>query len=241
VEAEIRRCVPDLGVVVAFGQFLPKRIRELPAKGYLINGHASLLPRHRGAAPIQHAILAGDRVTGVSIMRIERVMDAGPVALMRETAIGPEENAGDLAARVASLTAEAVAEVVDRIAEGTVTWTRQDDAAATMAPKIERAETALDWSEATEMLLRRVRALAPTPGAFTLHEGEWLRILAARAATGSVGAAPGTVRRDDDTSLRIATGDGWLTPLRLQRAGGKALETAEFLRGRSIPDGTTLG
>jgi methionyl-tRNA formyltransferase len=241
VEAEIRRCAPDLGVVVAFGQFLPKRIRELPGEGYLINGHASLLPRHRGAAPIQHAILAGDRVTGVSIMRIERVMDAGPVALMRETAIGPDENAGELATRVAILTAEAVAEVVDRIAEGTVTWTPQDDAAATMAPKIERAETALDWSEATEMLLRRVRALAPTPGAFTLYEGESLRILAARAATGSFVPAPGTVRRDDDIPLRIATGDGWLAPLRLQRAGGKALETPEFLRGRSIPDGTTLG
>jgi len=113
VEAEIRRCAPDLGAVVAFGQFLPKRIRELPAKGYLINGHASLLPRHRGAAPIQRAILAGDSVTGVSIMRIEREMDAGPVALTRETAIGPDENAGELATRVASLTAEALAEAVE--------------------------------------------------------------------------------------------------------------------------------
>jgi methionyl-tRNA formyltransferase len=241
VAAEIGRCAPDLGVVVAFGQFLPKRIRELPAKGYLINGHASLLPRHRGAAPIQRAILAGDRVTGVSIMRVEREMDAGPVALTREITIGPGENAGELAARVASLTAEAVAEAVDRIAEGTVTWTRQDDAAATLAPKIERAEAALDWSEAAEMLLRRVRALAPTPGAFTLHEGEPLRILSARTAPGPVGASPGSVRRDDDTSLRIATGDGWLIPLLLQRAGGKTLETADFLRGRPIPDGTTLG
>ena len=239
--AEIRRHAPDLGAVVAFGQFLPKRIRELPAKGYLINGHASLLPRHRGAAPIQRAILAGDSVTGVSIMRIEREMDAGPVALTRETAIGPDENAGELATRVASLTAEALAEAVDRIADENVSWTPQDDAAATMAPKIERAEAALDWSEAAEMLLRRVRALAPTPGAFTLHEGEPLRILSARTLPGPVGATPGSVRRDDDTSLRIATGDGWLIPLRLQRAGGKALETADFLRGRPIPDGTTLG
>jgi methionyl-tRNA formyltransferase len=227
--------------VVAFGQFLPKRIRELPAKGYLINGHASLLPRHRGAAPIQHAILAGDRVTGVSIMRIEREMDAGPVALMREIAIGPEENAGELAARVAPLTAEALAEVVDRIADDEVVWTPQDDAAATMAPKIEREEAALDWSEAAETLLRRVRALAPTPGAFTLYEGEPLRVLSARALPGPTGATPGSVRRDEETSLGIATGDGWLIPLRLQRAGGKALETADFLRGRPIPDGTTLG
>jgi methionyl-tRNA formyltransferase len=241
VEAEIRRWAPDLGAVVAFGQFLPKRIRELPAKGYLINGHASLLPRHRGAAPIQHAILAGDSVTGVSIMRIEREMDAGPVALMREIAIGSEENAGELAARVAPLTAEALAEAVDRIADDNVTWTPQDDAAATLAPKIERAEAALDWSESAEMLLRRVRALAPTPGAFTLYEGEPLRILSANALPGPANATPGSVRRDDETSLRIATCDGWLIPLRLQRAGGKALGAADFLRGRPIPDGTTLG
>ena len=241
VEAELRRCAPDLGVVAAFGQFLPKRIRELPAKGYLINGHASLLPRHRGAAPIQRAILAGDSVTGVSIMRIEREMDAGPVALTRETAIGPDENAGELATRVASLTAEALAEAVDRIADENVSWTPQDGAAATMAPKIERAEAALDWSEAAEMLLRRVRALAPTPGAFTLLEREPLRILSAHALPGPVTATPGSVRRDDETSLQVATCDGWLIPLRLQRAGGKALETADFLRGRPIPDGITLG
>jgi methionyl-tRNA formyltransferase len=241
VEAEIRRYEPDLGAVVAFGQFLPRRIRELPALGYLINGHASLLPRHRGAAPIQRAILAGDRVTGVSIMRVEREMDAGPVALAREIAIGIDENAGELAARVCSLTAEALAETVDRIAADDVTWTPQDDAAATLAPKIERAEAVLDWSEAAETLLRRVRALAPAPGAFTLFEGQPLRILAARALPGPVGDAPGSVRRDDASSLRIATGDGWLVPLRLQRAGARALETADFLRGRPIPDGTTLG
>jgi methionyl-tRNA formyltransferase len=241
VDAEIRHYAPDLGAVVAFGQFLPKRIRELPTKGFLINGHASLLPRHRGAAPVQRAILAGDRETGVSIMRIEREMDAGPVALAHATPIGPEENAGELAARLAPLTAEAIARVVDQIAEGSVTWTPQDEAVATSAPKIEHAEGLLDWAESAEALVRRVRALAPAPGAFTLHLGEPLRILAARAAPGDHIPPPGTVQRDVDAPLRIATGDGWLVPLRLQRAGRKALDTADFLHGRTIPDGTTLG
>jgi len=240
VEA-LRERAPDLGVVVAFGQFLPRRIRELPRLGYLINGHASLLPRHRGAAPVQRAILAGDATTGVSIMRVEREMDAGAVALTRELPIGPDEDAGSLATRLAAVTADALAEVVDAIAEGRVQWTPQDDAAATLAPKLERAECRLDWSEPAARLVRRIRALAPSPGAFALHEGQPLRILAARAEAGRVGLPPGTVDLSDDGALRIATGDGWLRPLRLQRAGGRALAAAEFLRGRPMPRGTVLG
>jgi methionyl-tRNA formyltransferase len=116
VERELREQRPDLGVVVAFGQFVPRRIRELPALGYCINGHASLLPRWRGAAPVAHAILAGDAVTGVSVMRVEREMDAGPVALQREIPIRPEENAGELAARLAGLGAELVDQVIEAIA-----------------------------------------------------------------------------------------------------------------------------
>jgi len=230
----------DLGVVVAFGQFLPRQIRELPARGYLVNGHASLLPRHRGAAPIQRAILAGDRKTGVSVMRVEREMDAGPVALQREFAIGPDEDAGELSARIAELTAAALSDALDQIATDCVTWTPQDDSLATYAPKIERADAALDWSESAQMLARRVRAFAPTPGAFCSLEGEPLRILAARTEAGASLPPPGSVARDDSRSLRIATGSGWLIPLRLQRAGGKAIDTAAFLRGRPIPDGTRL-
>jgi len=143
VEAELRRLAPDLGVVVAFGQFLPRRIRELPRLGYLINAHASLLPKHRGAAPIQRAILAGDARTGVSVMRVEREMDAGPVALVREIEIGPEETGGALAERIAALSAEAVAEVIEQIAQGRVRWTPQPAAGATLAPKLSAADAAL--------------------------------------------------------------------------------------------------
>jgi methionyl-tRNA formyltransferase len=248
VERELRASAPDLGVVVAFGQFLPRRIRELPRLGYLVNGHASLLPRWRGAAPIARAILAGDVRTGISVMRVEREMDAGPVALRVETEIGPDEDAGSLEARLAALCAEAVARAVDEIAGGRATWTGQDHAAATFAPKLEPGEARLDWREPAEALARRVRAFAPSPGAWTTLAGERLRLLAARAEPGPVADVPGTVRRRPDPAapargptLRIATGDGWLVPTRVQRAGGRAMDAAAWLRGRDLPDGAMLG
>jgi len=241
VETELRRLAPDLGVVVAFGQFLPKRIRELPRLGYLINAHASLLPKHRGAAPIQHAILAGDCRTGVSVMRVDREMDAGPLALVRELEIGPEETAAELAQRIAALSAVAVAEVVERIAQGRVRWTPQPAEGVTLAPKLVQADAWLDFREGAAVLVRRVRALAPSPGASTRIDEGRLCILAARAQVGPVDADPGTLRRGSDPLLRIATGDGWLVPLVVQRAGGRALAIDAFLRGRPLRDGQKLG
>jgi methionyl-tRNA formyltransferase len=238
--AELAATAPDLGVVVAFGQFLPKRVRELPRLGYLLNAHASLLPKLRGAAPIARAILAGERETGISVMRVEREMDAGAVALVRRTPIGPDETAGELGERLAALAADAIAEAVERASAGTLAWTPQDAAAATLAPKLERADCALDFREPAAALVRRVRALAPEPGAATELDGEPLRVLAARARPGPADAPPGSVRIADG-ALRIATGDGWLEPLVLQRAGKRALPVAEFLRGRPIPDGARLG
>lgn len=232
---------PDLGVVVAFGQFIPRPVRELPRLGYLINAHASLLPRHRGAAPIQHAILAGDAKTGISVMRVDREMDAGPVALVHETEIAGDEDAGSLARRLGAIAADAIAEAVDAIAAGRVAWREQDAARATLAPKIARDDARLDFREDAAGLVRRVRALAPAPGAVTELAGEPIRILAARCEPGPVADAPGTVRRDADGGLRVATGSGWLVPLRVQRAGGRAMDLDAFLRGRDVPDGTRLG
>jgi len=232
--------LPDLGVVVAFGQFLPKRIRELPSLGYLINGHASLLPRHRGAAPIAHALLAGDEETGVSVMRVEREMDAGPVALERRTKIGPDEDCGGLTERISLLTAEAIDEGLDRIAEDRVAWAEQDPTHATLAPKIERRDARLDWSEDASALVQRIRAMAPRPGAFSEWNGEPLRILAARVEAGAGAEAPGTVVIVEEEP-RIATGKGWLCPLLLQRPGGKVLAVNEFQRGRGLESGTRLG
>ncbi len=241
IEAALRDTAPELGVVVAFGQFIPKRIRELPRLGYCINGHASLLPRWRGAAPIARAILAGDEVTGVSVMRVEKEMDAGAVALQRELAIGPGESAGELTTRMAALTAELVTEAVEKIEAVEIDWTDQDPAGVTEAPKLERDDARIDWNEPADALVRRVRAMAPNPGAFSKLEGEALRILACTRENGPTDAAAGTVRNKPGLPLAIATGDGWLVPSVIQRAGGKAMKIDAFLRGRAVPDGVLLG
>lgn len=241
VLAEFRACKPDLGVVVAFGQFLPKRIRDAAALGYLINGHASLLPRYRGAAPISRCVLDGATVTGVSAMRVDKEMDAGPVALQRELEIGEHENAGNLSERLSKLTADTLEEVIEQIAENRVSWVPQDTTRATFAPKIRRSDAQLIWTESAEALCRRVRAMAPSPGAFTNFEGESLQILDARSDQSPADLAPGTVCVGPARELRIATGDGWMLPRILQRPGKRALDVETFVRGRPIPDGILLG
>ena len=229
---------------MAFGQFIPKKVRELPRCGYLINAHASLLPKYRGAGPIAHAILNGEHETGISVMKIEREMDAGDVTLVQRTPIGPDENTAELTERLGTIAAEAIAEALGEIAAGRATWTEQRHDEATLAPKLEREDAVLDWNEPAEALANRVRALAPKPGAVTSLAGEALRILAGRAEPGLCDDPPGTLRRggdDEADAIRIATGKGWLNVTRLQRAGGKPLATADFLRGRDLPDGTRLG
>jgi len=242
VVGELARWKPDLGIVAAFGQFLPKRVRELPALGYLINAHASLLPRHRGAAPIAWAILAGDPVTGISVMRVEREMDAGPVALALETPIGDDESCGELTGRLALLAADAIERAVEQIARDEVRWTPQDPSRATTAPKLERSDARLDFRDTAAALARRVRALSPRPGAYSVLGDEPLRILAARVLDEPVDREPGCVRTAGGAlPLRVATAAGWLAPTRVQRAGGVAMEVAAFLRGRPVEDGTRLG
>jgi methionyl-tRNA formyltransferase len=239
VAAALAHVAPDLGVVVAFGQFLPKRIRELPRLGYLVNAHASLLPRHRGAAPIAHAILAGDAETGVSIMRVEREMDGGAVCLTKRIAIAPDETRGELEERLAVLAAEAVAEALEAIAAGRAHFEPQDEALASFAPKLGPADAGLDFAQPAAALARRVRALAPRPGAAAQLGGERLRILGARAEPGPTDRPPGTIARCGE-AIRVATGDGWLAPLRVQRPGGRVLAAADWLRGTDLPDGARL-
>jgi methionyl-tRNA formyltransferase len=162
-------------------------------------------------------------------------MDAGPVALVRRSPIEPDDDCGTLSERLATLAAEAVVEALDRAAAGTLAFEEQDAAAASFAPKLERADQQLDLREPADALVRRVRALAPRPGAVVELDGEPLRILRARSRHEPVDAAPGSARRADG-ELRIATGDGWLEPLILQRAGKRPLTVAEFLRGHSVSD-----
>jgi len=252
---------PDVGVVVAFGQFIPKPVRELPSRGYLINAHASLLPKYRGAAPIARAIADGERETGISVMRIEKEMDAGPVALVERTPIGAQENAAELSARLGDLAAQAIERALDQIARGKIQWTEQDAARATFAEKLQKSDALLDLRQGARSLVCRIHAMSPKPGgSVTLldpagraagdasraegsSEGSLLKITRATASPFEAGALPepGTIDRSGgpagDVPLRIASGDGWLTPLVLQRPGGKALPVADFLRGFEIaPD-----
>ena len=238
--AWMRAREPELGIVVAFGQFIPKRVRELPAQG-LINAHASLLPRHRGAAPIAWAILCGDAKTGISVMRVEKEMDAGDVCRACETPIGPDETAGELESRLAELAAEALLAAVDEIAAGSARFEPQDHAAATTAPKLDREFARLDWTKPRDEVLRRIRAATPRPGCdlHLVRSGRRLRVLAAGAAeapSAAWSASPGAVDASGDR-LRIRALDGWVEVLRLMRPGRSPLGAAEYLRGARVPGG----
>jgi methionyl-tRNA formyltransferase len=229
---------PDLGCVVAFGQFIPRSVRELPPLG-LINAHASLLPRFRGAAPVQHAILEGDAETGVTIIRIEREMDAGEWCLMRSTPVGPEETAGALSARLSNLAAETLVEAVDQIARGEARFQSQPTEGVTLAPKVTREFGQLDFEEPVDRLLRRIRAATPWPGVDLelLPSGKRLRLLrAGRAETAENPAPPGTIVHGEGR-LRIAAMDGWIEVHRVQVPGRRAVDTAEFLRGARLAAG----
>lgn len=237
----MRARAPDLGCVVAFGQFLPRPVRELPQHG-LINAHASLLPRYRGAAPVAHALLGGEQRTGVTIMRIEKAMDAGDRCARRELEIEAGESAGSLEERLAELAGPLLAESVDRIAEGTAVFVPQDPAEASYAPKLTRAFGELDWSAPVEAVLLRIRAATPRPGARARLRGAGLdfRILKARRFAGpapdlrpgAVLGHPGT----PDPALLVGALDGWVEVLRLQVAGRRPTAAAAFLRGARLSE-----
>ena len=226
---------PDLGVVVAFGQFIPKSVRELPVH-WMINAHASLLPRWRGAAPIQWAILEGDVQTGISVMRVVKEMDAGDVCLVRETEIGPTETTGELSERLAELAAEALLAAIEEIAEGRAVFRPQADANVTDAPRVGREFACLDWREPAERILRRIRAASPRPGSDLVLgvAAQKLRILEARRDGDAEAASEAGVVRVRDGRLCVAAPDAWVEILRLQVPGRKPVSAEEFLRGTEL-------
>lgn len=231
----LREREPDLGVVVAFGQFIPKRVRELPPHR-LINAHASLLPRHRGAAPIPYAILSGETQTGISVMRVEKEMDAGDVCAVRTLEIGRDETAGELEVRLADLAAEALSEAVDAVAGGTAQFQAQEHGEATLAPKLDKEFAKIDWNQPRDTVLCRIRAATPRPGVDLglRQSGRTVRILAVTAAEGPAGA-PGRVVSSEGR-LRVAALDGWIEVLTLQAPGKRPIRSAEFLRGARVPE-----
>jgi methionyl-tRNA formyltransferase len=231
--ASLRRLEPDLGVVVAYGHLLRPAVLTLPALG-MINVHASLLPRWRGAAPIQHAILAGDPETGVSIMQMEEGLDSGPVLHRVTTAIGSDETAGGLAARLAELGATALVDALSLLAGGFARPEPQDEAHVTLAPKIDRESARLDWTRDAAALARQVRAFDPAPGAWTTHAGAPLKLFGAMTADGH--GEPGVVLAAADRLL-VACGGDALAVHEVQPAGKTRLSVAAWVRGRGVTVG----
>ena len=232
VQADFAALNADVAVVAAYGLLLPVPVLEAPRHGCL-NVHASLLPRWRGAAPIQRAILAGDAVTGVTIMQMEQGLDTGPMLATVRTPV-EDKTAGELTEELAELGAQLmVGTLIDLPLLHPVP---QDDSAASHAPKIDKAEARIDFARDAECVERQVRAFAPAPGAFFELDGERYRVL--KASIASAAGNPGTVL---DEQLTIACGEGAIRPTLIQRAGKPAMATAELLRGRTIPVGTVIG
>ena len=227
----------DLVVTVAYGLILPPGVLAAPRLG-CINAHASLLPRWRGAAPIQRAIMAGDAETGVTIMRMDEGFDTGPILAAEAVPIGPETTGGTLHDTLATLSARLVLDTLGALTAGGLTETPQPEDGVTYAAKLAKHEAAIDWRAPAARIERTVRALAPAPGAWFTHGGERIKLLAAAKAGSTAGEPPGTVL---DEALTIACGEGSaLRPIRLQRAGKAPMPTGDFLRGRPIDVGTQL-
>jgi len=236
IQAEFAAIEADAAVVAAYGLILPSPILAAPRLGCL-NVHASLLPRWRGAAPVQRAILAGDRETGVMIMRMDEGLDTGPIVLQQPVPILPETTAGELTESLAELGTRLMVEALDGIAAGNLTPRSQPDDGVTYAPKIRREEARLDWRQPADALERQVRAFEPRPGAWFSGAGERIRVLRAEIEPQGINVPPGTVLND---RLAIACGTGVFRPLKLQRPGRAALDADAFLRGFPIPAGTQL-
>jgi methionyl-tRNA formyltransferase len=247
VEA-IRELNPDLIVTAAYGQILPKRILDIPKHG-CINIHASLLPKYRGGAPIHRAIMNGDRVTGVTIMYMAEGMDTGDMISKCEVNIEEDDTAGTMFEKLSIAGAELLAATLPDLLAGRIQAVPQNEAEATYAYNISREDERIDWSKTTVQLFNHIRGLNPFPGAYTLLNGEVLKVWASRKPDTSrsgenkrnAGAKPGTVLQMTDEGIEVATGDGaiWLT--RVQPAGKKAMDVSEMRRGSPIPPGTVLG
>jgi methionyl-tRNA formyltransferase len=230
---KVRAVRPDALVVAAYGLLLPPPLLEAGRYGAL-NVHASLLPRWRGAAPIQRALLAGDAETGISIMQMDAGLDTGGVLLQRRIPIATDDDAGTLHDKLAALGASAIVTALADLAAGRARATPQPETGVTYAAKIDKAETRLDWARPARELERAVRAFRPAPGAFAVLEGEPVKIW--RAELLEAEGEPGTLRVLDG-KLVAACGEQALAITQLQRAGGRALSAAEFLRGRPLPPG----
>jgi methionyl-tRNA formyltransferase len=238
-EASLRELAPDLSVVVAYGHILPRAVIDLPPLGTL-NIHASLLPRWRGASPIQAAILAGDTETGVTIMRMVPQLDAGPILLQAPTPILDDETFGELQLRLSELAALAIVEALTLMALGDAPGEPQDEALVTYAPKIDRNRARVDWTRPAVDVARAVRAFDPRPGAFTSLRDVEVKLFGARLAP-DVSGDPGQVLRIDEMGLLVACGSGAVRIAYAQPAGRRRLAALDWAQGRGVTAGERFG
>jgi len=224
---------PDLMVVVAYGLILPQTVLDMPSLG-CVNLHASLLPRWRGAAPVQRAILAGDRETGVCLMQMEAGLDSGPVLAQVSTEIRDDETGGSLHDRLSLLAANLLAGHLDDLAVRNLTPMAQDESQVTYASKLDKNEAGIDWNRTAEEIERQVRAFNPWPVAQADYQGEKLRIWDAQAFEEAPSGAPGAVVAAGRDGIDIACGQGWLRLHEIQLPGGKRMSAKDFLNARSV-------
>jgi methionyl-tRNA formyltransferase len=228
----------DVMVVVGYGQIIPQSVIDLAPHG-IINVHASLLPKYRGAGPVQWAIMNGEARTGVTTMRIDAGLDTGDMLLKAETEIGPEENAIELAARLASMGAELLVETLTRMGE--IVPEKQNEAEATWAPLLKKEDGAIDWTRPAKWVNDRVRGLQPWPGAYTKFRGQTLHIWKARAAEPrpSASGVPGQIL--SNRPLTVGTGEGGLELIEVQLEGRKRISAGDFANGQRILENEELG
>jgi methionyl-tRNA formyltransferase len=235
----LRAQAAEVMVVVGYGQIVPQSVIDLAPLG-IINVHASLLPKYRGAAPIQWAILNGETRTGVTTMRIDAGLDTGAMLLKAETAIGPDEDAPSLGARLAEMGARLLVETLEGLAAGTIVPEAQDPAQATYARMLKKEDGRIDWTRAAAAIHNRVRGLQPSPGAYTQFRGQTLHVRRARVADAArAGARPGTVA--SVKPLVVACGAGALELLEVQSEGRKRVAAADFANGQRLMENEVLG
>lgn len=237
LEAALKQSGAELAVVVAYGKILPKAVLDALPRG-CINVHGSLLPKYRGAAPIQWAVMNGELETGVCIMQLDEGMDTGPVLLERRIPIEPEETSGELFERLAPLGAGALIDALEEIAAGRTRLHPQDDAHATHAPMLTKADGAIDFAQPALQVAARIRGVDPWPGAQALLRGAPVKVFRAKVAMGS--GAPGTVLAVNESGVHVATLDGAVAIRDLQAAGRKRMHAQQFAAGRGIAIGDVL-
>jgi len=238
--ALLRGYEPELIVVAAFGQILPKELLDMPTYG-CINVHASLLPKYRGAAPIQWAILNGDAVTGVTIMRMDVGLDTGDMIAKAEVAITPQDTGGSLFDRLAETGAKLCVETIPSIVDGTAVYTPQDEQAAIKVGQISKKDGLIDFTRSAAAIECQIRGLNPWPSAYTSLAGKTLKIWSAQVSDRQTEAQPGTVVLVEKDRFGVQTGDGVLICTEVQLEGKKRMSAADFLRGNALTTGSRLG